>query len=358
MINKITVMILPVGLSCNMTCSYCYHTGKNLLRGKIHRMSDEILGKIIFESSQLAKNIDFLWHGGEPLLIGINHFKKAVQIEKETNFIGRVRNMIQTNGILLTPALCDFFAKENFKISTSIDGTKKINDVNRRLASGKGTYDKIKKAINLWRTMGNNIGTVVLVTKTNVNHPIEVYKSIKSLGLTSCAFHFCSQNEECSTDMIPGEKETFEFFRSIFDRWFEDDDPNFPVRNFRNVIRILCGGEPLDCASTVDGCRRFIAVSENGDVYPCHRFVGKEGFLMGNIHYRSLNEIYENAVHEYDHICSLGSSCKLCEWLEMCGGGCAYERFITSGTFNGVHPECSIKKMIFKYVKKKVSPFI
>ena len=55
MINKMTVMILPVGLNCNMECAYCYHAGKNLLQGKIHRMSDKILEKIIFESSQLAK---------------------------------------------------------------------------------------------------------------------------------------------------------------------------------------------------------------------------------------------------------------------------------------------------------------
>jgi len=358
MINKITVMILPVGLNCNMACSYCYHAGKNLSRGKIHRMPDEILEKIFFESSQLAKNVDFLWHGGEPLLVGINHFRKAVQIEKEINFVGRVRNMVQTNGTLLTRTFCDFFAKENFKISTSIDGTKKFNDVNRRLTSGKGTYDKVKKAINLWRTIGNNIGAVVLITKTNVNYPIEVYESIKKLHLTSCTFHFCSQNEECSTDLIPEKNETFKFFHSVFDRWFEDDDPNFSVRNFRNAIRVLCGGRPLDCASIVNGCRGFIAVKENGDVYPCHRFVGKNEFLMGNINYGSLSEIYENATHKYDRICSLSGDCKSCEWLKMCGGGCAYERFITNGAFNSVHPECSIKKMIFRYIEKKTSSFI
>ncbi|MFH1990747.1 MAG: radical SAM protein [Patescibacteria group bacterium] len=351
-------MILPVGLNCNMTCSYCYHAGKNFSQGKFHRMPDEIIWKTIFESSQLAKNVDFLWHGGEPLMVGINHFKKAVQIEKEINFAGRVRNMIQTNGVLLTQAFCDFFAKENFKISTSIDGTKKINDTNRCFANGKGTYDKVKKAINLWRATGNNIGAIVLVTKANVNHPAEVYRGIKRLNLTSCAFHFCSQNEKCLTSMIPGRKETFEFFRSVFDKWFENDDPSFPIRNFRNAIRVLCGGKPLDCASMVDGCRGFIAVSENGDVYPCHRFVSKNEFLMGNIHYRSLSEIYENATHEYDRICSLSGECKSCKWLEMCGGGCAYERFVTNGAFNSVHPECSIKKMIFRHIEKKTSSFI
>ena len=196
------------------------------------------------------------------------------------------------------------------------------------------------------------------MTKTNVDFPIEVYRSIEELNLTSCFFHLCSQNEACSIDMIPGEKETFEFFKSIFDEWFEDDDPNFPIRNFRNIIRVLCGGKTLDCASMINGCHGFIAVNENGDVYPCRRFVGINEFLVGNICHRSLGEIYENATDKYDQICSLSDNCKLCEWLEMCGGGCAYERFVTNDAFNSVHPECSIKKMIFRYVKKKIGSFI
>lgn len=346
-------MILPAGLKCNLRCAYCYHAGEPQRSDFSKNMSYEILGKIIGNSADLAENVDFLWHGGEPLLAGIYHFRKAIDIESRIAFKGKVRNMVQTNATLLNERLCEFFSKYGFMISTSLDGSPKENDTNRVFANRLGTYHHVSRAIDLWKSRGNKIGAVALVTKSNVQKPRDVYYGLKKSGLTSCSFHFCSQDDAGSVLVVPTIKESVKFFKSIFDLWFDDDDPGFPIRNFRNILRVLCGGTTIDCASRRDGCFGFMAITANGDVYPCHRFVNRPNFLIGNVIKQNLVEIYDGAADIYSSMCRTAEKCNNCKWLKMCGGGCAYERLVGRGSFQDVHPACELKKEIFNYVKEK-----
>ncbi len=358
--EKITVMILPVGLSCLLDCSYCYHGGKESFgcKSRIQIIPDYILKKVVYDSVQLAKNIDFLSHGGEPLLAGLPYFKKLVGFQERIDFNGIIRNIIQTNAVLLDKNKVQFFSKMGFILSTSVDGSKRLHDANRHFSNGGGSYNLVKLGVKLWRSVeeGKNlIGAVTLITSTNVDYPEEVFNGLKKCGVTSCALHFCSQNESGSITNIPEDFKTLDFLKKFFDLWFEKDDPKFPIRNFRNILRVLCGGTTLDCASTVGGCSGFIAVDQGGDVYPCHRFVGNPDFKIGNILEKSLREIYEDGADLYARISKLHESCSSCEFLNMCGGGCSYEKYVVCGDFGGVPPECKIKKELFLYIRDKVS---
>jgi len=143
------------------------------------------------------------------------------------------------------------------------------------------------------------------------------------------------------------------FVKKIFDLWLEDDNPAFRIRNFRNVIRTMCGGKPIDCSSNVGGCKRFIAITANGDVYPCHRFVGRRDFVIGNLLEKSLPDIYADAADLYEKLCELDENCVHCEWLTACGSGCAFERLVANGTFKSMDPECQVKKGLFAYITEK-----
>jgi len=321
-------------------------------------MSDVILERIIRESPLFASDIDFLWHGGEPMLAGIGHFRKVIEFQKQIFSAGavssgRIRNVIQSNLTLLTKRLCDFFAENNFILSTSIDGYREAHDANRIYANGLGTYMRVLKSISMWREKGKSIGAVSLVTKANVGQPAKYFEQLKASGITSCNFHFCSQDEQGSIETIPDRGETARFLKTVFDLWVEDDNPNFPIRNFRNVLRSFCGGKPLDCNSNIEGCRGFVAITANGDVYPCHRYVGRDNFRIGNVLETSLFDIYNNAETTYQEFCSLGEECQTCEWLNVCGNGCAIERYIVKGGFRVTDPECLLKKELFSYIKSK-----
>lgn len=360
--QKMTFLILPVGLRCNLACSYCYHgvvSRETRCKGV---MSDEILERIIRGSMPFAQDFDFVWHGGESLLAGMKHFSSAIRLQNMAfmtgaPFTGRIRNVIQSNLTLLDSKWMKLLSEKNFLLSTSIDGSRAAHDANRVHRNHSGTYDKVRSSIAAWRGMGHELGAVTLITKVNVDFPDETYVSLIESGITSFNFHYCAQDEAGSIGIVPDSAKTAKFLKRVFDLWFKDDNPDFPVRNFRNVLRVLGGGRPLDCTSLVDGCRGFMAINYNGDIYPCHRYVGRPGYKIGNILTDSLHEAYGKADSLYQSMGSLGPKCQRCEWLDACGNGCAFERLTTNGSFASTAPECEIKKDLFSHIRSKTGSF-
>lgn len=354
MLQKITVMILPVGSGCNLECSYCYHGDRFTKGEKVRIMQPSTLGRIIEGSKDLAVDIDFLWHGGEPLLAGLDMYQNALNIQKANAFKGNIRNILQTNATLINDDWINFFVKNDFLLSISLDGPEYLHDKNRYNHNKQGTFKSVSSGIKKVVDVDKAVGVIAVITKTNVNYPDEVYDALKATGAKTCAFHFCSGDDSDNFSLVPSGKEGISFFKRVFDLWLKDDNPNFLIRNFRNVLRVMYGGRALDCASNHDHCRRFIAVTLNGDVYPCHRFVNKDEFKLGNVLNQSLPSIYEKASKTYDTMASIPEKCFRCCWFKACGGGCAFERFTVGGKFPSEHPECELKQQLFYYIEERV----
>jgi uncharacterized protein len=207
-------------------------------------MSSEVLHAIIKSAPEISFDSTFLWHGGEPLLSGLSHFEEAVRLQKQTSFPGRVVNILQSNMTLMTDKKAKFFVDNNFRVSTSLDGSKKSHDANRVFRGGTGSYDSVIKAISIFNRLGAPVGSICLVTKSNVNKPDQTYQEMLHSGVESFNYHICAQDEEESIDVMPKPSEVANFTKRLFDLWLEADNPSFKIRNFRNVIRGLCGGSP------------------------------------------------------------------------------------------------------------------
>lgn len=351
-----TVVVLPVNTSCNLDCTYCYHEEQ---KKKIRIIPFEILARMYNEISKYAENVTFLWHGGEPLLAGVDFFKQAIELQKTTKFVGRVTNNIQSNGTLINEEFSDFIVKSNVIFGVSIDGPKEIHDKNRKSFDGSGSFDRVMAGIKMLRDKGmNRIGSIALVTKDNVDYPDDVYNFLRTCGVTSSVFHFCSETEGGTSSLIPNLDKAIKFFQRVFDLWFLDDDSSFAIRNFVNVIRVLCGGIPIECASLHEGCRQLITINNLGDIYLCHRLVRNHEFKMGNIMEKSLSEIIAESEKLYIEASNIPEECFSCKWFSTCGGGCAQERLITNGRFNSKHPECELKKALFSHIEQKVKQCI
>lgn len=352
--KKMTVMVLPAGASCNLACRYCYH-GKLQKESHRHIMPLETFQKIVEDSRSLSYAIDFLWHGGEPLLTGIPWYQTAMDIQKRVDFKGPVRNVIQTNGTLINREWTQFFAENHFLIGISMDGPQNLHDANRCHRRGRGTFREVMQGIENLRAAKRAFGVITVVTRGNVKYPEEVYSAIRVSGARSCAFHFYSSEGTADAEKFaPTSKDLLRFFKEVLRLWFAEDNPSFMIRDFQNIIRVVCGGTPLDCASNNNHCRRFVAVMPDGEVYPCHRFIGKQEFRLGNVHDTDLTTIYRRARHIYDRLAELPQKCMSCRWLKMCGGGCAHERYTASGTFASTHPQCQVRKELFKYLTSRV----
>lgn len=249
--------------------------------------------------------------------------------------------------------------EKNIIFGVSIDGPKEIHDKNRKNFDGSGSFERIISGIRLLREKGlTRIGSIVLVTKDNVDYPDDVYNTLRTCGVTSSVLHFCSETEEGISSLIPDIDKAIRFFQRVFDLWIRDDDPSFRIRNFINVLRVLYEGIPLECASLYGGCRQFITINNRGDIYFCHRLVRNREFKMGNIMEKSLVEIITASEKFYTEASDIPEECFSCKWFSACGGGCAQERLLSAGKFKAKHPECELKEALFSHIEKKLKKYM
>ncbi|EMA4784785.1 radical SAM protein, partial [Providencia rettgeri] len=136
------LMAKPSGSVCNIDCTYCFYLEKSKLypnRKNQWRMNDEVLDQYIRTNieQQPTDVIDFIWQGGEPTLLGLGFYKKAVALQQKYAGKKKVNNSFQTNALNLDDDWCQFFKQHNFLLGVSIDGDQSCNDQYRLTRSAK-----------------------------------------------------------------------------------------------------------------------------------------------------------------------------------------------------------------------------
>ncbi len=188
------VMAKPSGFVCNLDCKYCFYLEKEKLypeRNENWKMDDETLELFVKQQidAQQGPDVDIAWQGGEPTLMGIAFYQKAIQFVDKHKGDKRVHHAFQTNGILIDDDWCEFFKRYNFLIGLSIDGPAELHDAYRVTRSGKATHEKVMRAIK--RLIHHDIAfnTLTVVNDINARHPKEVYHFFKSDRLQIHAVH-------------------------------------------------------------------------------------------------------------------------------------------------------------------------
>lgn len=336
------IMIKPVGSACNMSCSYCYYLDKAALYGNREQVMShgtlETLVKGYLESDD-SEHVEFSWHGGEPLLAGLDFYKKAVELEKRYADGRSVSNTIQTNGLLLTREWSDFLAQNGFLVGISIDGPEDIHDGNRRRKGGEPTFRKVMEGIFSLQSAGAEFNTMTTVNRLSEGRGKEVYAFLKGIGSRYMQFmpvlEFLDSAGPDARIADPFQEgaslagwsispEGFgRFLCDVFDEWVREDIGKYFVNQFDSTLANWCGVNPGSC---VYGrlCGANAVVEHNGDVYPCDHFVYPK-YKMGNILENSLEDIVNSpAMLEFSLRKQTGLSpvCKGCEYLFACNAEC------------------------------------
>jgi uncharacterized protein len=128
----IHVLAKPIGSICDIACDYCFYLEKRELypRGQSFRMSDEVLARTIeqYVRAQPTPVVEFVWHGGEPTLLGIDFYRRVVELQRPWRATKTIRNVLQTNGMRLDDEWCAFFTANDFFVGVSLDGPREIHD--------------------------------------------------------------------------------------------------------------------------------------------------------------------------------------------------------------------------------------
>lgn len=350
--RKIELLIKPTSYLCNLDCIYCFYKKTKLIYPNAKRMEIQTLEKLISSAMDYSDGGEafFCWQGGEPLLAGIDFYKKVVEFQMKYGKRGQiVGNSIQTNGILINEEWIEFFKKYKFFVGISLDGPPEIHNFYRKDNSGKGSFDNVIKSVNLLKREGVEFNILSTLGKETGRHPEKIFNFFISKGLPFLQFiPAVDRRDEKMFEFSMNSEIWGNFLCKIFDKWWNNGNPCVSVRFFDNILEVLCGLPPTSCAFK-KRCGEYLVIEHNGDVYPCDFFVNPE-FKVGNIFENNFEELLYLSREKFGKLKLIGTKeCKECEWNFICNNGCLWFRWVKEGDFFMRDCLCDAYKKFFSY---------
>lgn len=378
----IHVVAKPIGPVCNLNCEYCFYLEKQALfsPGEQYRMSDDVLRAYIhnYIASQPTPVVEFVWQGGEPTLLGIDFFKRVVELQGPFVKSKTITNSLQTNGTLLTDEWCRFLKNHKFMVGISLDGPKEIHDRYRRDRKGNGTFEQVMRGLRLLQKHKVEYNVLACVTRETARRPLEVYCFLREAGVEFIQFTPIVERrpdagsrehglrlglparldgEEPNTEVTPWSvvpREYGDFLITVYEEWVHHDVGKIFVMNFEWALNAWIGNPSPVCVHA-EQCGRALVVEHNGDAYACDHCVYPQ-YRLGNIVSGRLSDMVEKSLRSGFGVFkkeALPRWCRECDVLAACQGGCPKHRFAkTYYEEPGLHYLCAGYKKFFHHIRK------
>lgn len=383
-----SLMAKPAGPGCNLRCDYCFYREKETFfpENSVFRMSDEVLEAYTREyiGSQPGSAVTFDWQGGEPTLLGVDFFQRALEFQKRYGRGKQIFNTLQTNGTLLDEAWCVFLAKNRFLVGLSMDGPEAVHDVYRRDEHGRPTLARVLYSFRMMRSYGVEVNVLATVNSESSRYPLEVYRFFRQHGVQFIQFipiieraaDSGSENpglslaappslthEEKSTTLTPwsvGPEQYGEFLIQVFKEWIRNDVGTVFVMNFEWTLAAWAGVGPGVCYLS-PRCGNSLILEYNGDIFSCDHFM-YPAYRLGNIHEGGLKKMVHSTKQNTfgaSKETTLPGQCRACDYLFACRGGCPKHRFATSPEGEpGLHYLCEGFKKFYDYVNPSMKQMV
>lgn len=344
----VKAICLHVAHDCNMNCKYCFGA-QGSFEGIRELMPLEVGKKAIdflMKNSGSRKNLEVDFFGGEPLMNfevvkALVDYGRLVEKSKEKN----IRFTITTNGMLLDDEKIDFINKNMDNVILSIDGRPEIHDKMRRTGNDKGTYDLIIE--NYHRFVDKRKDALYYVRGTFTKENLDFSEDV--IHLTQHGF------KNVSVEPVVVEKNTsyglneedldiiFKEYEKISDYFLNEYENGKKFEFFHFNLDLDQGPCIIKRISGCGACTEYMAIAPNGDMYPCHQFVGNLDFRLGNLsdtHFENkLFNTFNNA-----HIFNK-EKCKDCWAKFYCSGGCHANAYnMNNSIYEPYEMSCEMEK--------------
>ncbi len=327
----LSVMIKPASSLCNMRCRYCfYHDVSDIRKVKNFGMMKESTAEnLIKKSLEFAngESVAFAFQGGEPLLAGLDYFKKfvlKVNILNTNN--SRIFYGLQTNGTLINKEWAKFFADNKFLVGLSLDGDYTANRF-RTDSNGNNMYEKIISASDILKEYSVDFNILTVLTGYCAENIDSIYKNLTSNGFKYLQFIPCLRpfGNTSDSEMYLTVRQYAKFLIHGFNSYVKDYIRNdyTSVRYFDNLVQMYLGNSPEQCGMCGHCMHQFVAEG-NGNIYPCDFYCTDE-WLLGNINDSDFDTLAhsQNAERFLHESLEVDKECKQCKYYGLCrGGGC------------------------------------
>lgn len=346
--GEIKALCLHAAHDCDLRCAYCFaatgsfHGGRSLMPAEVGRAALEFLMER--SGSRNVLEVDFF--GGEPLM-NFDMVKQTVRYgrELEKRFNKRIRFTLTTNGMGLTQEVAAFLNEEMYNVVVSLDGRPEVHDALRKTVDGQGSHARILgNALRFTASRGKKSH---YIRGTFTNRNLDFARDV--LYLAEQGFEAVSVEPAVLDDRSPFalRREHIAGILAEYDKLADallelERKGNAPVFFHFNVE---FGGGPC-VYKRLSGCgagSEYVAITPQGDIYPCHQFVGETRFLLGNVMTRQLDDEKRKPFHR-DAAMEL-KKCRDC-WAKMwCGGGCAANAWHKNGDIDKPYDlECEMER--------------
>lgn len=359
------VMTKPRGAVCNLDCEYCFFLKKEALYPK----SDFFMDNVTLESftkqyieAQQVPEVTFAWQGGEPTLMGLDFFKRAVYFQNKYCKPGmNIHNAIQTNGTLLDDDWGRFLIQHNFLVGLSLDGPRELHDTYRVDKGGDPTFDRVMKGLEILQKHAVEFNILCCVNTANAEYPLEVYRFLRDeVGAQFIQFIPIVERDNQTgyqegtkvTDRTVSGNQYGQFLTSIFDEWVKRNVGQVFVQIFDVALGVWYG-QPAGLCIFAETCGTALALEHNGDLYACDHYVEPK-FLLGNIEQDNLLPLVRGEaqyIFGQDKHDTLPQYCRECKVRFICNGGCPKNRILTTPDGDpGLNFLCAGYKAFFEHI--------
>ena len=333
---------IQVTRNCNLACGYCFqeHSGGIIDLSTV----ETILARVIAHNLSVDphnKVIQIYWHGGEPLLAGLDFFRAIIRFEAQYPELA-FENRIQTNGTLMTGDMARLLAEHQFQVGFSLDGPREIHDRYRCFrGSRSGSFDAARRGIECYRDCAKveRVAVIAVVTRASIERAADLFAFFKALRaevqLDIYDVRWLDLMAEAGegaglSDLAPRPAEVGRFLIELFDLWFWDQERQVDFKELQQEVKTILQPE-IDRGDPFHKKRcdfRRLIFAPDGRVFSCDQWVNDEKTALGDIRQDSLATILTNKSALWEKIKQVirrsgkHMACGGCEWGRQCGGGC------------------------------------
>jgi len=363
-VQRHVTLIMKATRLCNLRCEYCH----DWRAGKDQTMSFASLAatiKAVLTEPGHAR-VTFVWHGGEPTLLGVAYYEKALLLQARYRQPGQeIRNVMQTNATRITPEWIDFWKLYSFGIGMSIDGPALIHNATRFYANGKGSWDDVARGLDMLKASDLGASVLMVVDRPVLEYgPRAVFDFFGEMGVANFGLLACKpDNLPDVTSCTPAEHyvsptEFNRFMSEVWDIWLDHGDPAIRIRELSSLESKIVTGTSTECTLRGACVGDYFLVDPDATVSHCDLFVGDDAYTFGNLHTDSFAEIRstEAAAAIQTRTSDEVDAMRACPEFEVCQGWCPHERYISSRHHAEHDDACCGLRGLIEHLKEHPAP--
>lgn len=301
-------------------------------------MQPDVTQKIAKAISSSSTKVTIIWHGGEPLACGLEHFSRLIEPFAELEHEGMVEHCIQTNATLINTSWCEFFIKHKFKFGVSIDGPRLLNAKRIDWADNEA-FERINAGIRILKSSGVEFSAIAVVSEESLSNAKEIYEFFCELGCSSLGINI-EEMEGVNTHQVSDNSKVTLFWEDLLKAW--KVNPIIRVREFYQVISWMNSvvnesdvpERMVDLFPTITWDGNVVLLSPELAGAKSHKY---DDFVVGNIREDSLISILNKASetgYVKDYIRGVKRCRKNCWYFAYCRGGHASNKYFEHGSMD------------------------